>query len=431
MKLPRRKPPTATAGAARAAGRSRRWAGNLGLLTLSTALALLAAEGVVQGLLPQQPILIRPDVWQPHDGLGWVQAPNLDTRINTGEREVRLLTDAAGHRIGPDPRPEATYRVLALGDSYQAALQVEHEQTFTALLERRLTRDLGAPVEVVNAAVAGWGPSHYLLKARSELARRRYDLVVVFFYLGNDVEKRRIERFGPKTSTVHHRFRWPRQAARKEIVESLLYPVNDFLETRSHLFLLFRNRLWFVLRRAGLSARHFPPVLLKEEADAERWQVSADVCRSIADESAERGVPVAFVLVPGICEVDRQIAEITARAAGYEPQEIDPDQPSRRMTRELESLGLTVVDTTPALRAAHAAGRRDLFGRVDVHLDVGGHRAVADTVVPHLLAALDRRVEEAAGREGAGSPAPPGDRVAQRQAPARAQTLTERLLPPF
>lgn len=197
-----------------------------------------------------------------------MQAPNLDTRINTGEREVRLLTDAAGHRIGPDPRPEATYRVLALGDSYQAALQVEHEQTFTALLERRLTRD-------------------------------------------------------------------------------------------------------------------------------------------------------------------RQIAEITARAAGYEPQEIDPDQPSRRMTRELESLGLTVVDTTPALRAAHAAGRRDLFGRVDVHLDVGGHRAVADTVVPHLLAALDRRVEEAAGREGAGSPAPPGDRVAQRQAPARAQTLTERLLPPF
>ncbi len=367
-----------------------RWRGKLALLAASTALSLLLAEGLVRLLVPQQPILLRPDVWQPDDGLGWVQGPNLDTRINTGERQVRLLTDGQGHRIGPGPRPQAAYRILALGDSYQAALQVEYEQTFTALAEQRLSRDLDAPVEVVNAGVAGWGPNHYLLKARRELARRRYDQVVVFFYLGNDIEKRRIEHFGPKRSTLRHSFRWPRKASRKELVESLLYPINDTLETRSHAFLLLRKRLWFVLMRLQLSARRFPQVLLREEAAAERWSLSADVCRRVVDASEDHDVPVTFVLLPGICEVDLEIARITARAVGLEPRQIDPDQPSRRMSRELESRGLAVLDATPAMRAAHAAGRRDLYGQVDIHLDLGGHQVVADFVTPHLARALAR-----------------------------------------
>ncbi len=388
-------------GKADATGRGRRWAAKLGLLALSTVLALLAGEVLVRVLVPQQPILIRPDIWQPHDGLGWVHGPFLDTTVNTGEQDVRLITDGHGHRIGPGPEPEASIRILALGDSYQAALQVDHEETFIALAERRLTHDLGEPVEIVNAGVGGWGPSHYLLKARAELERRRYDQVVVFFYLGNDVEERRIEHFGPKTSTLRHDFRWPRNASRGEITRSLLYPINDSLETRSHLFLLFKTRLWFVLMRFHLSARHFPPVLLREEAASDRWQVSAEVCGSIAEEAGERGVPVVFVLLPGICEVDLEIAEITARAVGLEPREIDPDQPSSRMASELQRRGLTLIDTTPALRAAHAAGHDDLFGRVDIHLAGGGHEVVAGVVAPVLGAALSDR-GATAEREAAG-----------------------------
>ncbi len=388
--------------------RARRWAVNLLLLGVSTAVTLVVAEGFLRLVAPQQLILLRPDVWRPNDGLGWEQAPNLDTVVNTGEREVRLLTDGQGHRIGPGRRPAPAHRVLALGDSYLAALQVEHEQTLTALAEQRLTRDSGTPVEIVNASAGGWGPNHYLLEARRELPRQPYDQVVVFLYLGNDVIERARDHFPPKKATLRHDFQWPQQLTRDDLADSLLRPINDLLETRSHLFQLFKRRLRFVLMRVGLSVRRFPEVLLREQASSERWRVSAEVCRSIAGEAAAHGLPILFVLLPGVSEVDRQIGEITARAAGLEVSEIDLDQPSSRMRRELADLGLTVLDATPALRAAHEAGLEDLYGRVDYHFGIEGHRVVADAIVPLLLESLKR------GGDRAGIPLKPESFVADR-----------------
>lgn len=372
-------------------GKALRWAGRLALLGASLGLSLVLAEGVVRLLRPQQLIRLRPDVWVPHDGLGWIQAPEIDTRINTGEREVRLLTDGEGHRVGLDPQPPAAYRVLALGDSFLAAIQVEYEQTLTALAEERLTRELQAPVRVVNAAVGGWGPSHYRLKAREQLARCRYDLVVVFLYLGNDVTGKDIETFAPRKATIRHRFHWPRRATWASVVDDLLYPINDVLERRSHLFVLAKNRAWHVLARLGLTARSFPSVLLREEASSDRWWVTSGVCGKLAEEAGRQGVPVLFVLLPGVCEIDREVAESTARAFGADPLELDIDQPSRRMSSELGRRGLAVLDATPALRAAHAAGREDLYGTVDPHFGLAGHEVVAAVLTPRVLEALTAR----------------------------------------
>lgn len=367
------------------------------LLVLSAAASLVLAEATVRLVAPQQLILIRPDIWRPHDGLGWVQAPNIDTEVNTGEREVRLLTDSQGHRIGADKRSRAAYNVLAIGDSFQAALQVEHEQTFIALAEQQLSVGLGEPVDVVNGAVGGWGPSHYLIKARDELSRRHYDDVVVFFYLGNDVEAHRIDHFTPRALTERHPFRWPRTLASGEIVDSLLYPINDSLETRSHLFQFLKNRFWSLLMRFHLSARRFPSVLLRAEAASDRWAVSAGTCRLIADEAEAHGVRILFVLLPGVCEVDFETAEQSALAVGLAPREIDPDQPSRRMLRELEHRGLQVLDTTPLLRAAHAAGRQELYGRVDPHFGPAAHEIVAGAVAAYLLEAVPQKPSPSSG----------------------------------
>ena len=72
--------------------------------------------------------------------------------------------------------------MLALGDSFLEALQVEYEDTMTAYIERGLFAQLGAEVQVVNTGVSGWDPNQYLMQAREELANDTYDLVVVFLY---------------------------------------------------------------------------------------------------------------------------------------------------------------------------------------------------------------------------------------------------------
>lgn len=365
------------------------WLPRLGVLLLSAVVILPVVELVVRVALPQQLVLVRRDIWQPHDGLGWRRAPDLDTTINTGEGSVRLLTDGHGNRIGASSSGvEATTRVLALGDSFIAALQVEYEQTVTGLLERSLSERVGRPIAVVDTGVAGYGPSHYLIQARREL-REHYDLVLVFLFLGNDIEERRVETFGPKRS-IARRFRLPRSLRRSEIMDAVGKPADDALESHSQLFVLAKNRLWPLFMRLGLSARAFPEVLLRSQANSTRFEVTADICAELAEVAASRGVPIRFVFLPSVHEVEPEIARVYARSTGVDWQDVDLDQPARKLRSELERHRLLVLDTIPDLRRRFSAGEGPFHGIVDTHLNRAGHQAAADYLGPLVAQALER-----------------------------------------
>jgi hypothetical protein len=340
--------------------------------------------------IPQQLIVLRPDVWRGCAELGWCMAPELDTKINTGEREVHLRTDEFGHRCGEiRPGRSIDVRILALGDSFLAGIQVEFDDLMTTLLERRLSDGGRGEVAVVNTGVGGWGPSHYLIKLRQELARGYFDAVVVFLFVGNDIEDARIDEFPARTASELHRLGIPRAMTRVELVGAIAYPINDLLERRSHLFVLLKNRSWALLMRAGLSARRFPPVYLKREADSSRWRVTADLCTEIADTAQKRGTPSVFVLLPGAYQVDEDLGRAYVRAIGLKPEDVDMDQPSVLMRKELEARGLCVVDALPALRAAQCLSENTLFGKVDTHLTPGGHAVLAATIFPAVNMILD------------------------------------------
>src|SRR5213076_68873 len=55
--------------------------GHLGLGTGSLTGALLLAELLIRLIAPQQLVLVRPDVWEPVDTVGWMFRPNLNTTV--------------------------------------------------------------------------------------------------------------------------------------------------------------------------------------------------------------------------------------------------------------------------------------------------------------------------------------------------------------
>lgn len=360
----------------------------LALIIGSTALSLFFIEAALRFVAPQQLILVRPDVWQACPELGWCMAPNLDTRINTGERTVRLLTDASGYRVGISHAPRAAVQVLALGDSFLAGIQVDYADLFSARLEKQLGDHLGYPVSVVNTGVGGWGPSHYLIKLRQELNRVGHRLVLVFLFAGNDFEATRVREFSPRLASTKHQFRIPRRLSGAEIVRAWGYPLNSRLEQKSHLYVLFKNRLWSFLMRAGLSARAFPSALTRGEADSDRWGLTADICAEMDSLAREHDVACAFVLLPGAYQVNEQLGLTYARNVGLPTDSVDLDQPSRMFDREFGRRGLTFVDTLPALRAFHEDGDSPLFGTIDTHLAPAGHEVVAEVVLPMAEALL-------------------------------------------
>jgi lysophospholipase L1-like esterase len=367
----------------------RRLAGyalNVAVLVGVLFLTLGAAELLVRWLAPQQLIQIRPDIWQPADSLGWVNRPMVRTTINTGERTVSLFTDSLGLRVGAAGRRDAPTRVLLIGDSFMQALQVEHEQSTAALLEDTLTRRLGRPVSVWNAAVDGWDPPQYLIRSRQLLDRHAFDLVIVALYLGNDVIERRIQRLPPRQPAERHRFR-VRSLRWADLVDGVFYPINDVLEVRSHLYMLAKNGLRPILIMIGLTAEYFPDGLRRREALSPRWDVTADYCLAIARAAAARGAEALFVLLPEPYAVDSSALRELRRGFGVDSADVDVDQPTRLMGEALARRGIEALSVADSFRAAAAGGLR-LYGRVDRHLTAQGHAALARLVAPAATAAV-------------------------------------------
>jgi lysophospholipase L1-like esterase len=359
----------------------------IGCASFGAAMGL--AELLVRLVAPQQLIVRRPDIWQAVDTLGWAHRPNVNTSVNTGERPVHVFTDRDGWRVGQAGRVEGKKRILLLGDSFMEALQVEYEQSFAGLLEARLAEHLGEPVAVRNTGVGGWDPPQYLLQARRQLARESFDLVLVSVYLGNDVVQNRVERYppGPPVDLPLKKLRWPRRLTYSEFVSAVLYPINDFLKARSHLFILMKQQAATLRMRAGLTADYFPDDLLRREASAPRWGVTAQILRDIRDVAQAHKTPVLFVLIPAPFQVDTAAFYQALRGHKLDPEAVDLEQPERLLTDAMRAYRLDVLDVVPEFRRAQRDGSR-LYGTVDRHLSPEGHDTLARLVEPAVAARL-------------------------------------------
>ncbi|MBI1722483.1 MAG: SGNH/GDSL hydrolase family protein [Gemmatimonadetes bacterium] len=359
------------------------------LLGASLLLALAGAELLVRLIAPQQLIQVRPDIWQPADLVGWANRPGIRTTINTGERTVPLYTDRDGFRVGAAGRTEAATRILLIGDSFFEALQVPYEESFAGLLEQRLAARLRRPVAVHDAAVDGWDPNQYLLQTRTLMERDTFHLVVVGIYLGNDIVGTRQQRFRPKKPAERHALRFPRRLSARELVDAWLYPVNDFLEMHSHLFVLAKNRMPTLRMRLGLTAAYFPPEFRKERASSPEWDVTADICRDLAVAAASHGAAALFILIPVPSQVDEQVFRDYVRGFGIDSSAVDLEQPNRLLGAALSARGVRFFDLLSAFRTAHAEGVR-LYGNVDRHLTPVGNDRLEQLVEPLAAQMLGR-----------------------------------------
>ncbi|HXQ29631.1 MAG TPA: hypothetical protein VN848_10205 [Gemmatimonadales bacterium] len=368
---------------------------NAVLLLASLTVVFGLGEVAVRLLAPQQLVIKRPDVWKAVDTLGWVHQPNVRTTINTGERTVQVVTDSDGFRVSRAGRTPAKRHILLLGDSFMEALQVEYEQSVAGLLEARLPERLGKPVSVVNTGVGGWNPPQFLLQARALLGRRPFDLIIVSLYLGHDVVAKRLDRLPPRPLAEVHSLRLPTSLAPGELVDALLYPINDYLVVRSQLFVFLKTRFRTALMRFHLTAVYFPPVLFRREAISPRWNVTADICSDIATLGERAGVPTLFVLVPSPYEVDHSALVQVLHGFGVDSSELDVDQPTRLMREALERRHLRVANPLLTMRAAESQGTQ-LYGAVDNHFTPAGHDVLEHYIEPEVVTLLERPRDGAA-----------------------------------
>jgi lysophospholipase L1-like esterase len=157
-------------------------------------LALVSALGTVllvdvTFLVLRGPVRTLENFYEPAAGFGYRMRPNAEFVFASPYHgySATVRTNARGLRDDEIhvPKPPGTFRVLLLGDSMTAGLEVSKDETFEAVCEERL-RTFGE-VEVVNAGVRGYNLDNILRFFESEGASYAPDLVA-YLFVENDLK---------------------------------------------------------------------------------------------------------------------------------------------------------------------------------------------------------------------------------------------------
>jgi lysophospholipase L1-like esterase len=147
----------------------------------------IVVAGVCVEVLLRVMSLDRPLIWQPHPQLGWWHVPGARAHW-TEEGDGHIVVNSLSMRDEERTvaKPAGVFRIAVFGDSMTEGVQVEPDQTFTQLLQRKL-RQRGFNVEVLNFGVNGYSPLQgYLL---FDYVGKRFspDLVLHAVFTDNDI----------------------------------------------------------------------------------------------------------------------------------------------------------------------------------------------------------------------------------------------------
>ncbi len=313
-----------------------------------------------------------------YHNLPHVEPPAATVRINShGLRGAEL----------PAERPAGERRVLVVGDSYTAAVQLPEEEIFTTLLETEL--NAARPrmrYRVLNAGVNGAGTAHELLYFQNAGAALASDVVVLQFSW-NDVQD----------TQAHDGFRLTTSGV--DLRDDLRHPppwrgpllaLRDALGNRSLVFYLcYRAVAQLLGAGTARAAESVPPAATAPSA--------SEPPPAAARSGAGRGAIAAAD--PAVTLVARLAAEFVraANAAGApvvlltipEPLYVRGGDPV--YAQVVEAFRAIVAGTRnqlvvadPLLVAAESRGEATFLAN-DGHLSPAGHRVVADALAAAVL----------------------------------------------
>jgi lysophospholipase L1-like esterase len=361
--------------------------------------------------------------WQPDSELGWVNIPNAKGWESCyGECQIRVTINSKGLRDREIPyeKKAGTTRILMLGDSTTAAMQVALEDTFVKQLESELNEGEDS-WEVINAGVNAYGTDNELLFYRFEGQKYDADIVFLNMYLANDVYNNQptLElRFGGQSAKPYFTLNDDGE------LELQNYPVEDTATfwTKVGTFLKKNFQLpRFVAQTLALRGE-IPPWLAPivrlfgggrgatsagndaaqtdvgvssqavENGDGEETAVQTpprrpDICDPEPLPIIENAWNVTEALILELeKEVEANGAQLAVLIIPAAPQIVPPeagsewycDVPNDQLTAFLDGAGIPYLDMLPDFREEALAGGGPYYFERDFHMNALGHDLTSD-----------------------------------------------------
>jgi lysophospholipase L1-like esterase len=349
--------------------------------------------------------------WEPYPLYGWRNIPNASGWESCyGECSVYVKINSNGlrNRETTYQKPPDVRRILFLGDSMTAALQVPLDDTFAQVLEERLYSAAGYENwEVINAGVNAFGTDNELLFYRLEASKYQPDIVILGIYLANDVYNNYPlleQAVGGSAHKPYFEFTETGDLVLKNFpvqnTETFLIRLGSFFKRNFQLprflaqTLNLRNRVPEALRplielaggRRGAAA----PAAdndRSDQSDPKETGQRVDICTQQYAPEIEAAWDITKALLRQLgAEVEASGAQFAVLVIPASPQLIPPedgkpwycDQPNRELSHFLDEEGIPYLDLIEPFRQHMLEGGVPLYFERDFHMNVEGHKLSGD-----------------------------------------------------
>ncbi len=360
---------------------------NLALAVSALLLTLVAAEAGVRLLTRTTPSLLVAD---PVVGKRFLAGFRSRVYVPECDCEVDVRFNGDGLR-GPDrphAKPPGVKRVAVVGDSMVAAIATAEERTLARTLEQRLhVSRPDAAWDVINAGVSSSSTGSELALYREVLARYAPELVVLVFWVGNDLADNSLAL----TRAPRLYFDLDAQGRLRQLPFAFQpSPVGEWLDRTSRLYVWQRSALRQA--RASLRARRgsLEPVELvfarpEPEDAAHAWAITGALLRAFREETAQRGAELVLVAAPAPVQVYDDLWAELERPAGRAGTPLGRDHPEARLRELCREAGIPFLALDEPFQAAapHRDSQRpgeQLFHHGRFHWNDAGNALAAASI---------------------------------------------------
>lgn len=395
---------------------ANRWWFALLVLALTGFTALLAAELILRAVRFPGPI-----------GMAYVSDSVQGHRLRPGFRIWYRAEGDAFFTVNSDGMPDAersvakpdgTFRVAVVGDSFTQAAGTPRERRFTAIINQRLSTCpalRGQRVETLAFGVSAYSASHELLEIRRHVFRYSPDVILLQVFLGNDLRANVRELSGPEPMPyfVHTANGWELDSASRHLPGPrrkgwLLTLENASFTWLRTLHVVQAVRVNLKTRKAQQRLTNairdtlfgFEPgasweiFLEPRSPDWDRaWQVSEGLLSVMHAESREHGAMFHVASFPSGIQVhpSRAKREAFLKAIGAESF----SYPGTRLKEIGRRLGIPVLDLEGPMRTYAESTGVVLYGYPNAvsglgHWNAHGHSVGGKAIASWLCESLQR-----------------------------------------
>ncbi len=271
----------------------------------------------------------------------------------------------------PLEKPDGSYRIIAIGDSFNFGI-VPHQYNYLTVLEEKLTQQ-NQQIELINMGIPGMGPRDYLSLLLNEGLEFQPDMLLLSFYIGND--------FMDNQFKANER-RWEISYV-ASFLRSLIKLQTEYEGLGADPNLVYIDDAPTRTDESYLKdTRNKSNMFVRNPADDIFKGYFQDAMNDLLKIQAicdYRNIKLVVVIIPDEVQVDQNLqATIVEMFDPNDPDKLDFRLPNRMLHEAFENNNIEYIDLMDEFIAASSQTR--LYKPNDTHWNIAGNQFAAEVL---------------------------------------------------